>query len=574
MSAENLMASVPCGSLRRVVDRVHRVSAGIAVLVARSAAGRTFRRTKLTMNTEVPSQGMERALQRGLVRAFLFLIPLCLLAEPLPTAQDRIQRALDLLSRGALEEAEKEARAALDDPDVRPVAYSALGAIRLQQGKLAESEDFLKKALELNPRMLGAQLNLGQAYNLQGKSEQAGQIFREALRQNPSHAGARFGLGQAESARGNYRVSLEVLEPLLEELKRGPDGLVLLATNYLGIQDKESAAGLMTHWRALRGVPANTSLTFAHVLARGGLVREAIEVLEKSKIEGAPSFDLSFNLAGYYFLAGEFNSALANYQVALNFNEHCIDCYRQVARIAEQQNDPDQAMAYLIMAKRRAPEDPDVLFEFGKLCLQKDLIEDATQALERAHELRPDHEASQYVLASARVAKKKYPEARALLEQLLEKHPDDPTLNYALGAVYFLDVELEAAERYLRRSIELNPDQLAAYYYLGLVAERKGEEAEAAGIFRDLLRRYPNHAPAHEALGTVLFKQRDYEAAQRALEKAIALKPDSGKAHYQLGMLYARLGQREASTQHLEIAKKIQEKEGNSPPEFRLLVPH
>jgi tetratricopeptide (TPR) repeat protein len=422
--------------------------------------------------------------------------------------------------------------------------------------------------------MLGAKLNLGQVYALQGKHDRASRAFRDALKQDPNSAGARFGLGQAESALGNFRQSLDVVQPILESLKQSPDGLLLLAGNYLGIKDRASAHGLLSHWRALNGVPPGAALMFAHVLAQGGLVREAIEVLEKAKKEGALSFDLSFNLAGYYFLAGEWDRASANYQVALSFNENCIDCYRQIARIAEQQQDLDQAMAYLIMAKRRAPENPDVLFEFGRLCLQKDLIEDALEALEKAHQLRPEHEPSRYVLASAHVAKKKYPEARALLSKLLESHPEDPLFNYALGAVLFLEVNLEEAERYLKKSIQLNPEQLAAYYYLGLLAERKGEEPEAAAIFRDLLSRYPEHAPAHEALGTVLFKQRDYEDARKALERAIALKPESGKAHYQLGMLYARLGNRDASARHLEIAKKIQEKESNAPPEFRLMVPH
>lgn len=485
-----------------------------------------------------------------------------------------LEKAMELVGQGNLPAAEKEAKLALSDPAARPLAYSTLGAIRVQQKKYAEGEEYLSRAIRLNPRLLGARLNLGHVYALQGKTEQASKIFREALHLDPNNFSARLGLAHAESALGRYGESLEVARPILNKLRGSPEGLLLLATNYLGLQDKPSAAALVPDWKTMREFPQELSVSFAALLIKSELIQEAIEILEEAKKQNSPSYGITLNLAGCYFAMRDWARATANYQLALTFDENCILCYQQIARIAQRQGDLDQALSYLIMAKRRQPENPDILLEFGKVCLEKNLVDDASLALEKAVELRPAHEPSLYVLASARVAKRQYQEARSLLESLLKKRPTDPQLNYALGAVLYLDVKLDEAESYFRKSLTLQPDQLASYYYLGLVEERKGEDEEAVKLFQELLSRYPQHAPTYESLGTVFLKQRRYVEAQQALEKALSLNPESGKAHYQLGILLGRAGNKAASDEHFEMAKKLQAKEREQSFQLNILTPH
>ncbi len=304
----------------------------------------------------------------------------------------------------------------------------------------------------------------------------------------------------------------------------------MLVTNYVGLGDPTSAAPLVSHWKSFSELPQEARVEFATLLIRGELFSAAIELLEDAKKQSGASYPIAVSLAGCYFMKQDWPRATANYQLALRYDENCILCYQQIARAAQLQGDRDQALSYVIMAKRRQPDNPDVLLDFGKLCLEKDLNDDALKALERAVELRPDHEPSLYVLASARVAKRLYPEARDLLEGLIRKRPNDPQLNYALGTVLYFDVKLDEATEYLRKSMALQPDQVASYYYLGLVEERKGRDEEAVRVFRELLLRYPSHAPTYQALGTVPLKQKKYEEAQESLEMAIGLNPTSSKA--------------------------------------------
>ena len=488
------------------------------------------------------------------------------------SSTNHLQRALELVNRGDLVAAESEAELAANDPATRAVAWATLGTIRLQQKRYDEGAELLRKALNLDSHLVGARISLGQVYALQGKKEQAREMFRQALRYDPTNYNARANLADLESEAGNYKASLETAKPIVAQLRQSPEGLMLVAKDYAGLQRKDSVRELVSDWKNLPPVATDSSIEFASLLVKTGLIHEAIDILEQAKRANPSSYRLNLTMGDCYLSANDLGKASASYEAALSLKEDCVPCLQGLARVADQEGNTEKALSYLIKARHIEPENPDVLFEFGKVCLERDLVEDALTALKKAAALRPDQESYVYVLASAHVGNKQYAQARSLLAGLVYKHPDDAVLNYALGAVLYLELNLTAAEGYLRKSIQLRPDQLPAYYYLGLIEEKDGKNDAAIETFRDILRRYPNHAMTYEALGAVLAKQKMYPEAQVALEKAIALDPGSVKAHYQLGVLLARIGKQTESSAELEIAHKI-ETERTQEPHLRLLAP-
>lgn len=474
---------------------------------------------------------------------------------------DHIQQAFEMMSAGDLVGAEQEARLALRDSATHSEGWAALGMIRARQKRYADATECFHTALRLDPRLADAHLGLGEVDELTGKAEQAREEFGSVLHTDPGNRDALFGLAQLESTTENFGTSLTAAEPILADLHRSSAGLLLLAKDYAGLKQKEQLAALMPSWNALPQVSASDSTAFSALLAKSGLDQQALAVLEKAKASGQVSVELALALANQYFSKGDLTQAFESYEAALSLKPNCVDCLRQLAKIAEQQKDPEKALAYLIKAKRQQPDDPEILFEFGKACLELDLFEDAVPALEKASRSQPDNDSYAYVLASAHVSKKEYDAAGKIFERLLQKHPRDPILNYAMGSLLFLEVKLEQAEPYLRKSVELNPDQSAAYYYLGLIAEGKGQDEQALATFRDVLRRDPNYAPAYEAMGRILLKEQKFPEAQQALEKAVLLNPSSVKAHYQLGILLGRTGKQEDAKKELAIVNELNAEE-------------
>jgi tetratricopeptide (TPR) repeat protein len=518
-----------------------------------------------------PGRGIYQKL--ALLLCFSFLSACA--SGAVPADSDHVQQSIELMSAGDLEGAEKEAKVALRDSSTRPMAWATLGAIRIRQKHYAEAAECLSTALRLNPGLVGARVNLGEVYALTGKKTQAREVFRAILRTSPDNREARFALARLESASGNFTASLTAAEPVLAEFRRSSDGILLLARDYAGLKRKDSLLALVPDWDGLSEVSANSSTEFASLLAKSGLNPQALDVLEKAKSGGEVSYDMALALGNLYFSKGDLNGAFESYEAALTLNPACIDCLLHLATTATRQKDPEKALAYLIKAKRKRPDNAEVLFEFGRACLELDLPDDAMPALQRAARLQPNNDSYAYVLASAKVSKKQYEVAGKLFQALLTKHPEDSILNYAMGSLLFLEVKLDEARKYLRRSVELQPDQSAAYYYLGLVAEGKGEGDQAIATLKDVLRRNPDYGPAYEALGRILVKQRKYEEAQQALEKAVVLNPDSVKAHYQLGILRGRQGRQDDANKEFEIVRQLNaEEEKRLGMRLRLLTQH
>jgi tetratricopeptide (TPR) repeat protein len=489
---------------------------------------------------------------------------------------NHVEKAASLLNQGQIEQAESEAHKALADPTSRPLALAMIGTIRLQQNKYEESTTYLTKALALNPRLVGARLSLGTAYVLQGKLDLAKKNFEKGLALDPGNFDARFNLAKVDAALHNFQQSFDLIAPSVDRLTRSEDGLLLLASDYGGLGKGEQLRSIVRDWYRLPSPSLASSLEFGDTLATYGLKSEAEEILreEESKVVSSQSSPLVYSLGKSFLTLGDFDRAESSLQLALTLNPSCALCNQSLAEVAERQGNTEKALAYLIVAKKQDPDNPEILFEFGKVCLERNLLEDALPALTKAVDLKPDQEQYVYVLGSANVAKHDLPKAASLFGQLLLKHPHDPILNYAMGSVYYLQDKYAEAESSLKESLGTKPDQVAAPYYLGLTYAAQGREDEAIATFRNLLRSYPEHAPSYVKLGSILLRQHQYDEAQKDLERAVALDSNSVEAHYQLGLVLKRLGKAAESDQQFAESRKLEaERRQQTDTHLRLLLP-
>jgi len=471
-----------------------------------------------------------------------------------------MESAVRLLNQGQVAQAEAEARQALANPTTRPLALSMLGTIRLQQGQYEESAKFLTHALALNPRLAGARTTLGDAYVLQDKPKLAEKCFLEVLRLDPDNLNARFDLLKVEASQRNFQQSLETARPIMSELVKSDEGILLLATDYGALGKKEELKGLIAPWQRSSEPSDELSLEFGDVLLAAGMEAEAKTVFEaeETRIAVHPSPALALKLGNNYLALGILDRAEKNTALALSLAPDCTACNLTLAQIAERQENSEKALSYLVAAKKREPENPEVLFEFGKVCLERNLLDDALPALEKAVAMKPDQDSYVYVLGSANVARRNYTVAASLFGQLLQKKPQDAILNYAVGAVYYLQGKYTEAESSLKQSLAAQPDQIAASYYLGLTYDAIGDDDQSVPIFRNLLKSHPQHAPSYVKLGGILLRKHQYDEARQDLERAVSLDPDSAEAHYQFGMLLSRLGKTAEADGQLAEAHKLE----------------
>ncbi|HXJ87522.1 MAG TPA: tetratricopeptide repeat protein [Candidatus Binatia bacterium] len=504
----------------------------------------------------------------------LFLVLFC--AGFACAQTNHIETATELLGKGNLVQAETEARKALQVPSTRPLALALLGTIRLQQGKIDESTKFLRQALALNPKLIGARTTLGTAYAMSNKPDEAEKCFEEVLNLDPGNLNARFDLAKLQASRGNFQQSLDSAAPIRSQLLGSDEGLVILASDYAALGKKQELEDLVGHWQRLSEPSGESALDFAATLVTQGMNSQAIAVLEEqeTRVANHPQADSALKLANAFLALGRLTNAEINAELALSRKPDCLACYLTLAQVSERQENTEKALSYLVKAKRMAPQDPEVLFQFGKVCLERNLLDDALGALSKAVELRPDNDTYAYLLGSANFGKGRLDEALALFQRLLQKHPQDAFLHYAIGAVYFQQNKYSEAEASLKQSLAGQPDQVPANYYLALTYDAIGDDERAIPIFQDLLKSHPEHVPSHVKLGGILVRQHQYEEAQRNLKEAIALDPGSVEAHYQLALALRRLGKSAESEAEMAESHRLEaEQSATRDLRLRLLLP-
>jgi len=219
-----------------------------------------------------------------------------------PHASAAIQNAALLVQQGRLDEAEAQARQALSDPSTRAVANSVLGTISFQRNQIDESAIFFKNAIQLDDHLVGAHLSLAQVYALQGKPALALPLFERVLTLDPSNVPARLGVARAEMEKGRYQQSLAAAAPAMTTFKQSPEGLFVLASDFLNTGKRPAAVALADDWARLTDVPGEWTIRFGVLLATHGVAPQAVAILERARARDGASFELSFNLAGAYLL--------------------------------------------------------------------------------------------------------------------------------------------------------------------------------------------------------------------------------------------------------------------------------
>jgi tetratricopeptide (TPR) repeat protein len=503
-----------------------------------------------------------------------FLLLLC--AAAAHSQMTRIEAATQQMSRGDMVHAEAEARKALENSATRPLALAMLGTIRLQQGKPEESIRFLREALALNPKLIGARTTLGNAYVFSNKPDLAAKCFSEVLKVDPANFNARFDLLKLQASRHNFQQSLALAEPILPQLLVSDEGLAVLASDYAALGKKQQLEDLVAYWQKLPDPSDEAALDFATGLLAQDLKPQAVTVLEvqETRLSSHPLADNALKLANAFLALGRLTSAEIDAELALSQRQDCVACYLTLAQVAERQGNSEKALSHLVKAKQLGPQDPEVLFQFGKVCLERNLLDDALTALSKAVELKPDNDSYAYVLGSADVGKGRLDEALELFQRLRQKHPEDALLDYAVGAVYFMESKYDDAEASLKQSLAAQPDQVPAAYYLALTYDAIGDDDRAVPMFRDLVKAHPEHVPSHVKLGGILVRQHQYEEAQRNLEQAISLDPNSVEAHYQLALALRRLGKSAESEAHMAESHRLEAEQSSTRDlRLRLLLP-
>jgi tetratricopeptide (TPR) repeat protein len=392
-------------------------------------------------------------------------------------------------------------------------SLSALGTIRLQQGRLNDAVALYRKALGIDARHAWAHNNIGVALEALGHLDEAASHYQQALAIEP-------GLPQTRTNLGNVlRVLNRPEEPIEQQaLTVGPgdfDAPGRLAAGRPAIGRAEQAIAHYEQVLAVTPDSAEAHFNLGNVLLAFGRHQEAIARYEQA-LAIRPDYAEAHNNCGHAQLAfGRTGEAISRYLRAIAVRPDFAEAHTNIGCALQQLGRFKEAIPHHQRALAIKPDYAEAHTHLGGALHRLDRAEEACAHCRKSIALNPDYADAHYGLGIALEALGRADEARVALERAVELAPKRAQYHLALalsGRFRAGDARLKAIEELMREEASLSvEDRIALHFALGKA-------------FADLERHEPSFR--HLLEGNALKRQRtpyDEAATLRFFERIEAV---------------------------------------------------
>ncbi len=294
-------------------------------------------------------------------------------------------------------------------------------------------------------------------------------------------------------------------------------------------------------------------------LAEQGDVDSALDELALMSTEFPEDFDLLFIRAQLAYrdqrlsqareLLEEYVAVQSQRQAAMatgasDAGGALADAYTMLARIAQDQGDPDLAIEFLGRIDEPGAQYAARLRQ-ASIRAEQGRVDEAIAMIDAIHAADQDEQLIG-VLTMSQILRKaqRYEQAIERLEMANEAIPNSVEIQYELGMLLERESRHDDMEKYLRQVIELDPGYAHAYNALGYsLADRGVRLEEAYELIARAHQILPEDPYILDSLGWVKFRLGENEDAERYLRQAYQISPEAEIAAH-LGELLWVTGRR------------------------------
>jgi tetratricopeptide (TPR) repeat protein len=476
-----------------------------------------------------------------LLPLFLLLLPP---SGPEPLA-DLLTRARQHLEASDSAAARRDLVRALELYPGSPVVYNFLGVLEADDGHAAMAERRFREAVARDPRYTDAYLNLGRLYREtagrdEGAARRALAAYQAILAYEPAHAEACFQSASLLQVLGEYGRSLDALKRLAPADQDRPAALGVRLGDEAGTGEREEADATMDRLLARPDLTEADLRPLLALLSAHGRDDLALRLLETLRARGWASADDLRSAGLIQEKAGRLALAREALEQAALARPKDVAFLLDLARVAHEQRDYEGALGYLGHARALAPDNAQVHFFFGIVCVDMNLGAEAYKSLKEAVRLDPDNAAINYAMGAVALDRRDPGEALPYFRKYSELKPDDPRGPYAIGIAAFGAKDYATAREKLVPAAE-NPQTAAAANYLLARMARAENDFEKALVFaKRAVAAKADYADPWAELGFVYLRLGRFGEAEKALDRCLELEPDHYLGNMQLALLYAR----------------------------------
>ncbi len=438
-------------------------------------------------------------------------------------------------------------------------AYYREGLNLLDEKKIADAVNFLRRAVDLQPGNIDAETKLSEIYLTayqadnkryasllpdvkeldnkilakdpnsfdglrikalltvaEGKFDDALPIFEQANKIKPYSRELMGWYAQALSQAQKSDQAVALVRDMLARDKTWSQGYQFLFVYYGRLGDKEKAEAILRE-DAQNDPTDETAVTnYANFLAASKRIPEA-ETIVRQTLNDRKSFPKAHLIVGdFYVRTQQFDKATAEYNTgAAEDPKEAVTYKERLVALQAYRNHPEEAAKLAKQLAEEHPKDPSVNEMYASVLLQTGQRADAAKSLDS-------------------------------LKILVAKNPSDPVLHLDLARAYFAVSEKDKA---LSEALEATHSEqkspaprigviIPAQTVAARIYEDRGMHAKALELADLVLASQPNNPDAILIRDRALIGTNQTTKAQPELENLVKLYPKLADAHLQLASIY------------------------------------
>jgi protein O-GlcNAc transferase len=390
--------------------------------------------------------------------------------------------------RGAIGEAKRLYRQALDVDAGNVAACGNLAIIAAQEGDLAQAEALFRRVVAARPNYPEGHNNLGALLQQQGRLDEAIAEHRRAIALRPDYAAAHLHLGNVLKRQGKLDEALAAYE---SALKLKPD--LAEACNNLGV-----------------------------VLQSQGKFAEALAAYERAMQLRPRDIEAAYNRAVALQQQGRREEAESAYRDILRQSPNRF-VYVNLGALLQEQGRLDEALAAFDAALALDPDYAEAQFNRGVVLQQQGRLDAAIDAYKQSLRLRPDYIEAATNAGIALQELGRLDEAAAAFEHAAKLRPDAAVPHNNLGIALLAGGQPAQAVTAFQRALALMPDYAEAFYNLGNAWRELGKPEGAIAAYSQALRLRPDDADAFSQLAYQRWRACDWSDDAAHQQKLLEL---------------------------------------------------